>query len=191
MNNSSTAIVVATVIILASVVVFSGLGTPDNAQFAAFTQQVDNVFAASMDKFADLKVHHAIENEIRTNEQIYIEVATGKDPGQFAVMNTQSVYASNGPEVPTDKSTGCQNILPNGNDLGYTLPKVREDDSAWYITKDGMVYNATGFVFHGKTYFNATYYAEEELSTISTPARAEAIASKMLQNSSDPVVKTK
>ena len=69
----SLIITIIVIIILAAIVIFTGLGTPDSAQFAAFTNDVDSVYAAMIDKFSDLKVAHAVSGETRTNEQIYFQ----------------------------------------------------------------------------------------------------------------------
>lgn len=186
MNNSSSAVVVVAVIILASMLVFSGLKTPDSSRFAAFTQDVDNVYTATIDSFAELKVKHAISGDYRTNEQIYIEVVTGNDPGQYAVMGTSKVI--NGDlkkEIPSEQSTGCQNILENGNQLNYlpySLPSIREHKDGWYVTSDGRVFNATGFVYNERTYWDASHYTEGELSETYSVSRPEAIAKVILEN---------
>ena len=41
------------------------------------------------------------------------------------------------------------------NSIGLNLPTVRQSNNAWYVTKDGQVFNATGYFYDGKTYFNA------------------------------------
>ena len=72
-------------------------------------------------------------------------------------------------------SKGCQNIVTtfaekktnstvaSGEEiggLGLALPTVREHNEAWYVTADGKVFNATGFVSGGKTYWTADLYTE-------------------------------
>ena len=109
MNNNSSIVLMA-VIILTSIVVFSSIdtSTPASASFANFAQQVDNVYASTLNSFADLKVKHAISGDYRTNEQIYIEVATGEDPGQYAVMGIDKV--TKGTSVEDFKTLTSKNI---------------------------------------------------------------------------------
>ena len=84
-----------------------GLSTPDSTNFARFCQDVDNTYSATLNSFADLKVKHSAQNDIRTNEQIYIEVATGKDPGQYAVMGLDKVIVGE-EEFRNNASKHCQ-----------------------------------------------------------------------------------
>ena len=171
----SLIITIIVIIILAAIVIFSGLNTPDSAQFAGFTQQVDNVYSAVMNKFGDLKAKHAISGDYRTNEQIYIEIATGVDPKQYATMNTTGVTTSGG------TSTHIQHILPSAttdseHSLGMTLPKVRESNNAWYVTDEGRVFNANGFVYDKKTYFSGSLYKGAEISASSGDCSAMALS---------------
>ena len=84
----SLIITIIVIIILATIVIFNGLNTPNSANFAKFTQQVDNVYMAVTNKYGDLLQKHSLANETRTQEQIYLEIATGKDQGINGYMCT-------------------------------------------------------------------------------------------------------
>lgn len=159
----SLIITIIVIIILAAIVIFNGLNTPNSAQFAAFTQQVDNVQMAVMNKHGELKTKHSIAGHYRTDEQIYLEIATGEDHGMEAFMCT----TGNTYKTTSDTSTGIQNILPGKStdkehSIGMTLPKVRESNNAWYVTKEGRVFNGNGYTYNGKTYYDARHYEDGE-----------------------------
>ena len=77
----------------------------------------------------------------------------------------------------------AENNIKDNKGLGITLPTIRETNEAWYITAEGQVFNATGFVYHGKTYFTADCYVDRELPTKSGPQEelAEKIADTLLR----------
>ena len=169
----SLIITIIVIIILAAIVIFSGMDTPERAQLANFGQQVSNVSSAIVDQLTGVSTSFATEGKTRNAEQIYYTLATGKDPGQYGYMNGATVTVAD-----AQHSKGCQNILTtfaknktnsrvaSGDQiagLGLTLPTVREHDEAWYVTADGKVFNATGFVSGGKTYWTADLYTEGEL----------------------------
>lgn len=170
----SLIITIIVIIILAAIVIFSGMDTPERAQLANFGQQVSNVSSAIVDQLTGVSTSFATEGKTRNTEQIYYTLATGKDPGQYGYMNGATVTVA----ADAEHSKGCQNILTafaknktnsrvaSGDQiagLGLTLPTVREHDEAWYVTADGKVFNATGFVSGGKTYWTADLYTEGEL----------------------------
>ena len=79
-----------------------------------------------------------------------------------------------------------QNSLSFKVHFGYfhlLLLCVRVTNEAWYITAEGQVFNATGFVHKGKTYFTADCYVERELPAKSGPQEelAEKIADTLLK----------
>ncbi len=192
----SLIITIIVIIILAAIVIFTGLGTPDSANFAHFCQDVDNVQSAVLNRFADLKAMHATANQTRTNEQIYYEIATGETSradGQYLVMNSDEVCPAKTSLVSSD-SKKCQNITAN---IGLTLPEVRQSNKAWYITKDGQVFNATGYPYKvdGTTYYYFTANAKTSQALNATQStygasatgkdRADLIADALIAHSTD------
>ena len=180
----SLIITIIVIIILAAIVIFSGMDTPERAQLANFGQQVSNVSSAIVDQLTGVSTSFATEGKTRNAEQIYYKLATGTDCGQYGRMTTTGSGSNSG-----DVDKACQNILPTyaarkTNDpqggLGLTLPTVREHNEAWYVTEDGKVFNATGFVSGGKTYFTADLYVTGELKVASAEndydERADKIA---------------
>ena len=156
----SLIITIIVIIILAAIVIFSGMDTPERAQLANFGQQVSNVSSAIVDQLTGVSTEFATEGKTRNTEQIYYRLVTGTDCGQFGSMTTIGSGPNSG-----DSTAVCQNIIPSHAEkktseggLGLALPKVRETNKAWYVTEDGKVFNATGFVSGGKTYFTADLY---------------------------------
>lgn len=163
----SLIITIIVIIILAAIVIFNGLNAPNSANFAGFAQQVDNVQMAVMNKHGDLKVKHSISGDYRTDEQIYIEIARNSDPNQYAVMN--------GNDAPEDSSSlgsvdsvGVQRIEVDAakGSMNLTLPKIRQSNEHWYVTKDGKVFNANGYEYDGKTYFTGSIYNKTVLKAL-------------------------
>ena len=137
---------------------------PESGYFAQFCQELDNVQSEVLNSFADLKVKYAINGEKIENEQIYIEIATGnKQNGTTEMVN------------------GCQKIEVNWV-AQKELPYVRERNDGWYITKDGSIFNATGYVYDGKTYWTPNCYTEGELSTSFDETRVKTIAESVINN---------
>lgn len=177
----SLIITIIVIIILAAIVIFSGMDTPERAQLSNFAQEVSNVHSAVLDKLTDVTINHTSSGETRNAEQLYFELATGVDCGQFGYMSGDGTTQG----TATMNDAACQNILPTQAKgyLGITLPNVRESNTAWYVTKNGQVFNATGFVSGGKTYFTADlYYNDDDIvmtandRTKTAVARAKEIA---------------
>lgn len=175
----SLIITIIVTIILAAIVIFSGMDTPERAQLATFGNNVTNVSSAMTDQLTGVSTNFATQSKTRNTEQIYFTLATGYDNGQFGAMigddpaaaeitnNTYNVDNMDSGDL--DKN--CQRIIPahaeaksKDGGLGYVLPKVRESNEAWYVTEEGQVFNATGFVSGGNTYFTADVYYSGELA---------------------------
>ncbi len=185
----SLIITIIVIIILAAIVIFSGMDTPERAQLSNFAQQVSNVHSAVLDQLTDVTILHTSSGETRNAEQLYFELATSGDCGQFGYMNAATAT----PATETD-SKSCQNITENGaKRINITLPKVRESSAAWYVTEDGKVFNATGFVSGGKTYFTADLYHDGVLSmaeadrTNKYAERAQKIAEALLKGTTGAI----
>lgn len=189
----SLIITIIVIIILAAIVIFSGMDTPERAQLSNFSQQVSNVHSAVLDQLTGVSTAYATTGKTRNTEQIYYTLANGLDAGQYGKMKGIHLVGSG---EQTDTSEGCQNILPDFAEdktneklgsgevisgLGLTLPKVREHNEAWYVTSEGKVFNATGFVSGGKTYFTADLYVEGELNVKSTSETYEERAIKIAE----------
>lgn len=187
----SLIITIIVIIILAAIVIFSGMDTPERAQLANFGQQVSNISSAITDQLTGVSVNYGTSGRTRNTEQIYYTLATGKDPGQYGYMNGATVAVAT-----KAASKGCQNIVvgfakektnktvPSGDEiagLGLALPTVREHDEAWYVTADGKVFNATGFVSGGKTYWTADLYTEGELGVDAADGAYEERAVKIAE----------
>lgn len=201
-------ITIIVIIILAAIVIFTGLGTPDSANFATFCQNVDNVQSAVLNAYSELRTEHAIAGHTRNDEQIYMEIAVGeRSPiGQYSYMSVataptgeaSTTYAARDNSKATE-AEACQKIVINSDGTAKStymkkllLPTVREDRNAWYITRKGQVFNATGYVYkNGST--TSTYYTasvksknKKELGADDTYASdAKKIATQINNGSND------
>ena len=170
----SLIITIIVIIILAAIVIFTGLGTPDSAQLAGFTQQCDNVSSAVLNTYAKLYEKHGLNNEYRTQEQIYMEVAKGSDMSgesgftRTTVM-TSAVQGDARAQLITQGLSAAQTDVYG---LNMVLPKVNNDNTKWYVTADGKVFNQTGFQHDNKIYYNGYTYS----NSTGTSAEAAKIA---------------
>ena len=179
MENSNVLVaVILAIVITSSIIIFSGLDTPERAKLANFGQQISNVQSAIVDQFTGVATKYATEGETRNVEQHYYTLATGLDAGKYGTMMgaDYSTIGTSGKKFQRISPTHAEKKIVEGG-LGYALPKIRETNEAWYITADGKVFNATGFVADGKTYFTADCYVERELPAKSGPQ--EDLAAKI------------
>lgn len=201
----SLIITIIVIIILAAIVIFSGMDTPERAQLANFGQQVSNISSAITDQLTAVSVEYGTSGRTRNTEQIYFTLATGKDPGQYGFMNADLVT----PATTSLELEACQNIVKDFakektskavasgeviGGLGLTLPTVREHNEAWYVTSEGKVFNATGFVSGGKTYWTADLYTEGTLEVSAADntyaARAKTIAKALNEGKTGAITVT-
>lgn len=178
----SLIITIIVIIILAAIVIFSGMDTPERAQLSNFAQQVSNVHSAVIDQLTGVTTEFTAEGKTRNTEQIYYKLATNEDCGQYGFMQGDALKKSTDTFTEAE-GIGCQNIsVTAAKDLlNLKLPTVREHAEAWYVTKDGQVFNATGFVTGDKTYFTADLYTDKPLDVAAGTAvtyenRAQVIA---------------
>lgn len=180
----SLIITIIVIIILAAIVIFSGMDTPERAQLSNFAQQVSNVHSAVLDQLTDVTIKHATSGEVRTAAQLYGELARNVDLGQDGTMEIVSGADSLAERIDEKKSEESINLK---------LPTVREDNTAWYVTADGKVFNASGFVSGNKTYFTADLFADGSLprlnssNTSELKARATVIAEELLKGTTGEI----
>ena len=70
-NSNVLVAVILAIVITSSIVIFSGMDTPERAQLANFMQQVSNVSSAVIDQLTSVSVEYAVEGESRNTEQVY------------------------------------------------------------------------------------------------------------------------
>ena len=184
-NSNVLVAVILAIIITSSIVIFSGMDTPERAQLANSMQQVSNVSSAVIDQLTSVSVEYAVEGESRNTEQVYYTLATGLDAGRYGTMMGADYLTpgSSGKKFQRINPDYAKNSTKDNKGLGIVLPNVRVTNEAWYITAEGQVFNATGFVHKGKTYFTADCYVERELPAKSGPQEelAEKIADTLLK----------
>ena len=122
-NNSgisliSLIITIIVTIILASIVIFSGLATPEKARLAKFATDIDNVQTASNNAYYDKATEVALKGEVWSEAQLYEYVATGIDDRS---------QLNNGGIIPIDEQN---------NKLNMTLPKY--ENCRWGIALENI-----------------------------------------------------
>ena len=180
MENSNILVALfLTIVITSSIVLFNGMDTPESTEFANFDQQIANVSSAVIDQLTSVATQNAIDGKTRNTEQIYYTLATGLDAGEYGTMMGADYLTpgSSGKKFQRINPNYAKNSTKDNKGLGITLPKIRETNEAWYITAEGKIFNATGFVFNGRTYFTADCYVERELPAKSGPQ--EDLAAKI------------
>lgn len=177
MSNSTTSIMVMVIVLVSAVVIFNGFSTVDSANLAAFTQKVDNVNSAVINLYANLFQDYAVKGIYTSREKVYYEVATG-----IALEDSKAgTDIMNGADV-TSKTSGNKNFqrINPKTFTELTLPDINGTNETWYITKDGTVFNASGFVFEDRTYFSASCYCKGKVPS-STSQYNEDIAEKIAE----------
>ena len=175
----SLIIIIIVIIILAAIVIFMGLGTPDQANFARFAQEfsdfnlaVDNAY---MKEFQD----NALANKTRSKEQIYYKIASGVDVG----LDGEPVVAGNvsdlGDMAPEGlKGTEYYLVTSDKNIDGWKQEKKYfEEQEKHYITNAGEAFMLPGYFVEGangeeKWYVNERKYYE---GTKKTPEGGNAV----------------
>ena len=177
-NSNVLVAVILAIIIASSIVIFSGLDTPERAKLANFVQQISNVQSALVDQLTGVATNYATKGESRNVEQHYYTLATGLDARKYGTMMgaDYSTIGTSGKKFQRISPAHAERKIAEGG-LGYVLPNIRETNEAWYVTADGKVFNATGFVTNGKTCFTADCYVERELPAKSGPQ--EDLAAKI------------
>ena len=74
----SLIITIIVIIILAAIVIFSGMGTPENTQLSAVISDIDNVQTAVNEAYNEFYVEKSVAGEVWTESQFYEAVATGE-----------------------------------------------------------------------------------------------------------------
>lgn len=108
-------------------------------QFKTFSLDIDTLDIYVRDAWAKLKKTHAMNGEDVTDEQIYMEIATGSSINSGMIKD-------------------CVNISDISNKLSIELPEVNGSKKGWYITSNGKVFNVSGVEHLGDTFFSISVY---------------------------------
>lgn len=135
----SQIIIIIAIIILATIVIFSGLDTPEKAQLSKVISDIDSVQTSADQAYSGLYTERALAGEVWTKGQLYESVATG--------IIDRNQLSGEGLVKISDSSL-----------LTINLPKY--EGRTWYISvKDlsptvqtGSVVLSPGFESDGKTY---------------------------------------
>lgn len=154
-----------------------------NRKISIFTQKIKDVQEGVANNLTPVTVSYNSQGVSLKVNQIYYAIVTGNLTGRYTTMNGEDITQHS----ENDKSVMgkiYQRIDPNNayKNMGVSLPTIGNSKFGWYITKSGKVFNATGCIANGKTYFTFELYYDGELEMskkdiFNTYAmRAEAIA---------------
>ena len=135
----SLIITIIVIIILATIVIFSGMGTPEKAQLSAVISDMDNVQTAVDQAYYGFYTEKSVAGEVWTKSQFYEAVATGE-------TNRDNLTGTG--IVPISKDGMVKMTLPNyeGRSWGVAVEDI--DDH----TQVGSVVLYPGFESNGKIY---------------------------------------
>lgn len=137
-------VTIIVIIILASIVIFNGLSTPESAEFSEFATEVSEFNLVAKNEYAKIFREHIEQNDIVTDSHIYYELATGRKESPN----------------PVDTVDNLGNIYPdmlNGNEYYLieddinidgcdTDKKYFGDNEKHYITDEGEVFILPGYL---------------------------------------------
>lgn len=133
-------------------------------KLSAFVHEVSNVHSAVLDNLTAVSTSYASQGVIFSAKQCYYAIVTGNLIEEYTTMDGEDITQhSESDKSETDKI--CQrfdscNMCKN---RGMCLPTIRNSKFGWYITESGKVFNATGCIVNGKTYFTGDLYYDGEL----------------------------
>lgn len=135
----SQIIIIIAIIILASIVIFSGLDTPEKAQLSKVISDIDSVQTSADQAYSGLYTERALTGEVWTKGQLYEAVATGI--------------------IDREQLSG-EGLVKISNNSLLTINLPVYEGRTWYISvKDlsptiqtGSVVLSLGFESDGKTY---------------------------------------
>ena len=135
----SLIITIIVIIILASIVIFSGMGTPEKAQLSAVISDIDNVQTAVDQAYYGFYTEKSVAGEVWTKSQFYEAVATGE-------TNRDNLTGTG--IVPISKDGMVKMTLPNYEGRSWGVAVENIDDH----TQVGSVVLCPGFESNGKIY---------------------------------------
>ena len=139
-------IIVVPIIILSGFVMFSGTSsTVSEASFAMFVNNIDMFDNSVLMSSLELKQEYAIQGEVRTNAQIYYELATGEAADKDEMVPDGETFYYDFLEYDEQ----CYEITDFSYFEGYgddmNLYGSENDRERYYITSEGNVFTLPGF----------------------------------------------
>lgn len=143
----SLIITIIVVILLASIVIFSGLETPANASLAKFKSEFADYSLAIQNDYIDRYHQNTIEENTRTKAQVYYAIASGRNDIEMNTATESSMSVSEleeqyGRIFPEDlNGTECYHITHD-----YNIKDIKRDKYFYvetekhYVTDEGVAF---------------------------------------------------
>ena len=164
----SLIITIIVIIILASIVIFNGLDTPESARYAKFTSDLSNLQETVDQRYGDKYSEYAVEGKNIHSSDIYRWIAAGDHPTTSGMVMVPAGYGSEYNstlsdvdssgnslvwyvEVLSDSEKEVVKIDREYNKLNVSIPQY--ENRTWKIrTSDGKVIIDPPYEYKGKLY---------------------------------------
>ena len=164
----SLIITIIVIIILASVVIFNGLDTPESARYAKFTSDLSNLQETVDQRYGDKYSEYAIEGKNIHSSDIYRWIAAGDHPTTSGMVMVPAGYGSEYNSTLSDVDSSGNSLVwyvkvlsdsekevveidREYNKLNVSIPQY--ENKTWKIrTTDGKVILDPPYEYKGKLY---------------------------------------
>lgn len=165
----SLIITIIVIIILVAIVIFSGLSTPDRANFAKFTQSFSDYSTAIMGDYTKKMMQYAVGGQSRTDAQIYYIIANGNEnivDVNDAPTPVETIEKLGLPLHPEQlEGTEYYEITADSNIEGVNKQmQFYEASEKHYVTDKGEAFILPGYLVPGtnRWYINERKYYESD-----------------------------
>ena len=164
----SLIITIIVIIILASIVIFNGLDTPESARYAKFTSDLSNLQETVDQRYGDKYSEYAIEGKNIHSSDIYRWIAAGDHPTTSGMVMVPAGYGSEYNSTLSDVDSSGNSLVwyvkvlsdseketveidREYNKLNVSIPQY--ENKTWKIrTTDGKVILDPPYEYKGKLY---------------------------------------
>ena len=164
----SLIITIIVIIILASVVIFNGLDTPESARYAKFTSDLSNLQETVDQRYGDKYSEYAVEGKNIHSSDIYRWIAAGDHPTTSGMVMVPAGYGSEYNSTLSDVDSSGNSLVwyvkvlsdsekevveidREYNKLNVSIPQY--ENRTWKIrTSDGKVIIDPPYEYKGKLY---------------------------------------
>ena len=164
----SLIITIIVIIILASVVIFNGLDTPESARYAKFTSDLSNLQETVDQRYGDKYSEYAVEGKNIHSSDIYRWIAAGNHPTTSGMVMVPAGYGSEYNSTLSDVDSSGNSLVwyvkvlsdsekeiveidREYNKLNVSIPQY--ENRTWKIrTSDGKVIIDPPYEYKGKLY---------------------------------------
>ena len=164
----SLIITIIVIIILASVVIFNGLDTPESARYAKFTSDLSNLQETVDQRYGDKYSEYAVEGKNIHSSDIYRWIAAGDHPTTSGMVMVPAGYGSEYNSTLSDVDSSGNSLVwyvkvlsdsekevveidREYNKMNVSIPQY--ENRTWKIrTSDGKVIIDPPYEYKGKLY---------------------------------------